>query len=90
MAEEQPATKKDTVVFLTEEEASVPSKVQGSNPAAARLLLTVWLPRATGTRLMLHSFSDVGTVGVCKLLLAIKACGGHQFVILSLADQMHG
>ncbi len=35
MAEEQPATKKDTVVFLTEEEASVPSKVPGSNPAAA-------------------------------------------------------
>ncbi len=35
MAEEQPATKKDTVVFLTEEEASVPSKVQGSNPAAS-------------------------------------------------------
>jgi hypothetical protein len=39
MAEEQPATKKDTVVFLTEEEASVPSKVQGSNPAAALLLI---------------------------------------------------
>jgi hypothetical protein len=38
MAEEQPATKKDTVVFLTEEEASVPSKVQGSSPAAALLL----------------------------------------------------